>query len=143
MPLPDSVTIEAPEVVPEISNVPLSTTSLEPAIEPVPDSASVSPEPMEVVAPPKVFETQSVSVPVPSTVRPPLPLITPEKIVLAFVSVSVSLPKSTAPSPDSVTIEAPEVVAMTSKVPLSMTSLELAIEPNYSASVPLIVVVPL
>jgi len=47
--VPDSVLIEAPAVVAEISKVASSTTSLEAAIEPVPDSFSVPP--LIVVAP--------------------------------------------------------------------------------------------
>ena len=40
-PAPDSVLIEAPAVVAEISKVPASATPLDVAIEPEPDSASV------------------------------------------------------------------------------------------------------
>ena len=49
VPLPDSVMIEAPGVVAEMSNVPSSATSLELAMVPAPDSASVPP--LIVVAP--------------------------------------------------------------------------------------------
>ena len=51
-PSPDSVVIKASpfvSVADEISKVPWSITSLEAEIEPVPDSASVSPEPIVVV----------------------------------------------------------------------------------------------
>ena len=51
VPEPESVVIDSPPLAAEISNVPpLSTTPLDEAIAPAPDSASVSPEPM-VVAP--------------------------------------------------------------------------------------------
>ena len=49
-PDPDSVAIEAPLVVPEISNVPLSATPLDNAIDPAPASARVPA--VIVVAPP-------------------------------------------------------------------------------------------
>ena len=50
VPAPDSVVIVAPEVVPEIFNVPASETPEEAAMLPAPDSASVAPE-ETVVAP--------------------------------------------------------------------------------------------
>ena len=49
LPEPDRVLIEAPDVVPEISKMPLSVTPLDEAILPVPVSASVPP--LIVVAP--------------------------------------------------------------------------------------------
>ena len=49
-PLPDNVVIEAPDVVPEMSNTPLSATPDEVAIAPVPVSDKVAPE-LIVVSP--------------------------------------------------------------------------------------------
>jgi hypothetical protein len=50
VPVPDKVMIDAPVVFWEMSNVPVSMTSEEVAIEPVLDSAKVAPLPM-LVAP--------------------------------------------------------------------------------------------
>ena len=47
-PDPDRVMIEAPALVPEISNVPLSATSDESAMEPVPVSSRLAPESIRV-----------------------------------------------------------------------------------------------
>ena len=64
-----------------------------------------------------------------ATVTPPEPLMPPEKTVEALVSVRVSAPRFTTPEPDRVTIEAPAVVPVMSKVPKSATLAESAIEP--------------
>ncbi len=76
--------------------------------------------------------------------RPPS-AITPEKVPEALVSVSVCAPSEATPAPSSVVIEVPAAVPDMSKVPLSMTSAELEIEPApVSASKPAasMVVVP-
>jgi len=85
----------------------------------------------------------SVSVPAVS-VSPPEPSIAPPNVVEAFDSVSVLAPSVTLPVPDSVAIEVLPVSPEISKVPLSATPLESAIEPvpdSFSVP-PLIVVAP-
>ena len=78
---------------------------------------------------------ESVSVPE-VRARPPLPLITPEKVLEALVSVSVLLPRTTLPAPESVWTEAPLVVPAMLKLPASATPEEKAIDPvPLSASV--------
>src|SRR6185503_15803454 len=105
LPEPDKVLMNAPELVPEISKVPLSTTPLDEAMLPAPASASVPPE--MVVAPVYVLTPDRVSVPAVS-VTPPLPPIEPAKLPAALVSVSVLVPSATLPDPDSVLIEVPD-----------------------------------
>src|SRR5438067_2331610 len=58
--------------------------------------------PLPIVVPPeKVFAPDKVSVPVPVLTRPPVPLITPENVVEAFVPplVSANDPRSMLPAP--------------------------------------------
>src|SRR6185503_10500288 len=62
VPLPVNVVIEAPAVVPEISNVPLLATPLDAATLPAPDRASVLPL-STVVAPVKVFTPVNMTAP--------------------------------------------------------------------------------
>ncbi len=79
----------------------------------------------------------SVSLPVVS-VTPPLPEITPAKVPVADVTVSVLLPRSTwPPLPVRLTMEVPPLVSPEMlKVPSSATSALSAIEPvPLSASV--------
>ena len=84
----------------------------------------------------------SVSLPAVSVSPPPVLPITPEYVLDAFVSVRVRAPSVTPPAPDSVAIEAPEVVPEISKVPASATPLDVAIEPEVnSANVPALIVV--
>jgi len=90
-----------------------------------------------------VLAPDSVSVvAVPSTMSPPEPAITPEKMPAPAVSVRVSVPRVTPPVPDSVVIEA--AVAEISKVPLSTTpELSAMLPPTPSARVspePMVVV---
>ena len=66
VPAPDKVTIDAPEVVPEISNVPLAATLDEDAIAPEVLSAKVPKE--IVVVPVYVLAPDNVSVPLPTLV---------------------------------------------------------------------------
>ena len=77
-------------------------------------------------------------------IRPPEPPISPPNVPAALVSVSVWLPSVTMPAPDRFLIEAPAVVAEMSKVPLSITPLELAMLPAPDRASPpaLIVVAP-
>ena len=74
----------------------------------------------------------SVSVPVPFTVIPPVPPMTPAKVPVALVSVSVLAPSVTTPvaAPDSDLIEVllPEIEVMMN-VPSSCTPLENWIAP--------------
>ena len=73
---------------------------------------------------------ENVCVPVVRTIPPPLPelVITPEKVLLAFIKVSSTLPNVTPPEPDRLTTEVPpELVIL--KVPLAMTALEFDILP--------------
>ena len=68
--------------------------------------------------------------------RPPVPPMLPEKVLAAWVSVSVWLPNATLPAPDRVWIDAPALVPDRSNVPASATPEELAIDPlPASASV--------
>ncbi len=73
-PLPVNPVTDAPAVAPEISNVPLSTTTLEAATLPLPVSASVPP--LIVVAPLYVLLPVSVCVPAFSVI-PPVPPMAP------------------------------------------------------------------
>ena len=75
---------------------------------------------------------------------PPLPLMTPDRVPVALVIVSVCAPNAVVPLPDKLTTLAPEVVALILKLPLLLTPLELAIVPKLDkAKVPaLMVVVP-
>ena len=126
-PLPDKVTMDAPLVVPEISKVPLLTTSEDVATLPVPVKAKVEDE-LIFVVPVKVLVPLKVCVP-PETVIPPVPLIPPPKVVLPLVKVKVWLPRLTAPLPDNVLIDAPLVVAEISNVPLLVTCEDVAMDP--------------
>lgn len=139
MPEPVSALIVAPDVVPEISKVPLFTTPLEAAMLPAPDSASVPPP--IVVAPVKPLTPDSVCAP-PLTVRPPVPPIVPLNVPAAFASVSVRPPRATMPEPVNALMVAPEVVPEISNVPLFTTPLEAAMLPAPdNASVPALMVV--
>ena len=69
-----------------------------------------------------------VSVP-PETVRPPVPPMTPPKVVEPAVIVSVCAPSETPPVPDRVLIDAPAEVPEMSNVPLSATPEEVAMLP--------------
>ena len=72
---------------------------------------------------------ESVSVPA-ATVKPPAPLIAPEKVPAAALSVRPLLAAvTTLPAPDKVVIVAPLVVPDTFNVPLATTPLDVAIEP--------------
>ena len=80
------------------------------------------------------------------TSAPFVPAITPESVPLApWLIVRVLLPKFTPPVPDSVLITAPLVVLLISNVAVSVTELELDMEPlPERAKMPeLIVVDPL
>ena len=75
--------------------------------------------------------------------------MTPAKVPLPLVIVSVLAPRLTLPEPDSDLIEVPALKAEMSKMPLAMTLLEVAMLPSLppklmrSSSPPLaIVVVP-
>ena len=84
VPLPDRLVIDEPDVAPEISNVPLFTTPLLLAIDPLPDSATVEPEEIDV-APAKVFVFVKDKTPPPETTTLPgllLSLITEEMLVV-------------------------------------------------------------
>ena len=87
----------------------------------------------------------SVSLPAATVILPPpLSLMTPPKVPLAFVSDKDCAPRATAPLPSSDAMDAPVVLLM-SNVPLAMTSLELAMLPapdSASVAPVLIVVLP-
>jgi len=85
----------------------------------------------------------SVSVP-PLTLRPPKPMIAPLKVELALLTVSVLLPKATAPAPERSLMEAPLVVEAMSKVPALATPLDAAMlpVPLRATVAPLPMVVP-
>ena len=71
-------------------------------------------------------------------VPPPMPpsAMTPANVVEPAATVSACAPSATLPEPIRVAIEAPVVVCEMSKVPLSKTTAEVAIEPvPLSASV--------
>ena len=70
----------------------------------------------------------NVSVP-PATVTPPVPPITPLKLVFALLRVRLCAPKVTVPAPESVEMLAPLVVAAMSKVPALATPLDAAMLP--------------
>ena len=99
VPLPDRLVIDAPDVVPEMSNAPLAATALA-LIDPAPANARVAPVSI-VVSPVYVFTPDRTSTP-PACSRLPLPEITPAKVpppVLTSAALSRTLPPS-APPPD-------------------------------------------
>ena len=61
--------------------------------------------------------------------RPPVPPTTPDKLPAALATVRLFAPRATAPLPEIALTAAPLVVVEMSKVPLSTTLLEAAIEP--------------
>ena len=72
----------------------------------------------------------------------PSPLITPDKMPVASVMVSVLMPNALVPLPDKVLTLAPELVALMSKLLLLITPLEVAIVPSPDkAKVPAVMVV--
>lgn len=81
LPAPDKAVIDAPLVAERTSKVPVTATEADVAIEP-PSNNFSAPASM-VVAPVKVLVLDSVRMPEPDLVRPPLPLpMVPERMVL-------------------------------------------------------------
>ncbi len=119
--------------LPLTSNLTSPLSEIVPPTEPlwalVPSpSTSVAPVSM-VVEPEKLLVLVRVSVP-PEILRPPLPVMWPEKLPLAAVRVRVSEPRVTAPDPERVLIEVPEMVWEMLKVPLSTNPEESLMAPS-------------
>ena len=130
----ESLLMLAPDVTPLMSKVPLTVTSLEVAMLPLPLRIKVAVPALIVVLPGKTFTPVSVWLP-PAMTNPPvvtLPLITPLNTSLAAVMLNtLPMPSSTVPAllPAKLVMAAPLVVSLMLKRPSASTPLEVAMLP--------------